>query len=102
MQIFLGELIHSELGRLDNAEAKHCIRVLRHKTGDRIHIVDGQGSKYVGRIVSINADEVRWKVEQVEEEWGEKQPIIRLGISPLRLRDRFEWAIEKSVEMGGK
>ena len=100
MQIFLGELLESNLGRLGPAEARHCVKVLRHQVGDLIHVVDGQGRMYQAKIIHTDKEEVRWIVEKLTDGWGEKSPLIRLAISPLRLKDRFEWAMEKAVELG--
>ena len=100
MQIFLGEVLEEDLGRLGAAEARHCVRVLRHGKGDLIYVIDGEGKMFKGKITQIHKDEVLWTIEHETKDWGEKRPFIRLGISPLRLKDRFEWAMEKAVELG--
>ena len=100
MQIFLGEVLEDGLGRLGAAEARHCVRVLRHEQGDFIYVIDGEGKMFKGKITQIHKEEVLWAIEDETKDWGEKRPFIRLGISPLRLKDRFEWAMEKAVELG--
>jgi 16S rRNA (uracil1498-N3)-methyltransferase len=85
---------------LQGEEAHHCIRVLRYSLDDQIDTIDGKGNKYLCRIDSASKKEVALTVLQKETDWGEPPYNLLLGISPLRLRDRFETAIEKSIELG--
>jgi len=100
MQIFLAELIGHNQALLRGSEAHHCTRVLRHRAGDVIHCIDGRGNKYVGTIERVEKEEVLLRLDEREREWGEKSCHICLGVSPLRLKDRFEWLVEKAVELG--
>lgn len=100
MQIFLLKRIHEAEAELNEQESRHCIKVLRHKTGDQIHAIDGLGSKYLCEIREANPKHVGLGILSEEIGWGEQPTNIQLAISPLRLRDRFEWAIEKAVELG--
>ncbi len=63
---------------LGEEESKHAIRVLRLSAGDEIHVTDGKGSLYAG-IISSTGNE-----------------ICNVDI----LRNRFEWFLEKSCEIG--
>ena len=45
MEIFYSKDIDGELCRLGADESGHCIKVLRHKTGDEIFVIDG-GNPY--------------------------------------------------------
>lgn len=85
---------------LDETEARHCIKVLRHKVHDTISGVDGKGNLYTCQITSIGKKHVNLSLLNKTENWGEKAQQIHLVLSPLRQRDRFEWAIEKAVELG--
>lgn len=100
MQIFYLNIIDNDRASLEGDEAKHCIKVLRHKIGDKIHGIDGQGSKVAGTITKIEHHKVYLAINDCKENWGEHLYDIRLGVSLLRLRDRFEWIIEKAVELG--
>ena len=53
MQIFYLKTIKEKTAFLEGDEAKHCIKVLRHQIGDRLHCIDGKGVKYVGVITEI-------------------------------------------------
>jgi len=100
MQIFLLQSIDKEQARLDEQESRHCIKVLRHTAGDEIHCIDGKGNMYVCQIEEANPKSCSLHILSKVPEWGEKEGRITLAISPLRLKDRFEWALEKAVELG--
>ncbi|MEZ4685516.1 MAG: RsmE family RNA methyltransferase [Bacteroidia bacterium] len=100
MQLFLLSQRPNGTFFLENEEAHHCMRVLRHGTGDHIHAIDGKGNKYECLITASSKKEVELDILVTEARWGEPPYQLRLGLSPLRLRDRFETAIEKAVELG--
>ncbi len=100
MQIFFLERVDQQKGRLNEEETRHCIQVLRHKAGDRIHAIDGHGNMYLTAIDKVHKKETWLEILEVFPEWGESSPAIHLYISPLRRKDRFEWLLEKSVELG--
>lgn len=100
MQIFLIKIFSDRYGTMKGDEARHCVRVLRHKLGDEVHCIDGEGRKYLGEIRAIEKERVELKLSEPELGWGETTTHIRLGVSPLRLKDRFEWLLEKAVELG--
>jgi len=100
MQIFLLQPIDSVKALLNEQESKHCIKVLRHKKDDLIHCIDGKGTMYRCKIEEANVKQVQLSITSQVENWGETTQKIKLALSPLRLKDRFEWAIEKAVELG--
>ncbi|MCB0836748.1 MAG: 16S rRNA (uracil(1498)-N(3))-methyltransferase [Bacteroidetes bacterium] len=100
MQIFLLNHLEGTKGWLDQEETKHCLKVLRHKAGDEIHAIDGKGNMFLCQIEKETAEGLALNILSEHKKWGEKDIIIRLAVSPLRLRDRFEWILEKAVELG--
>ena len=46
MEIFYSDDIQGSILRLPAEEAAHCVRVLRHRPGDRIEVIDGRGTLY--------------------------------------------------------
>lgn len=85
---------------LTDDEAKHCQKVLRFKTGDRILGVDGQGRQYLAKITEMGKQLVEAEILETNPGWGEPPVQISLLASPLHKADRFEWLIEKAVELG--
>ncbi|MEM8899140.1 MAG: RsmE family RNA methyltransferase [Bacteroidota bacterium] len=100
MQIFYTDNQQAQELFLSGQEAKHAVQVLRHKEGDTLSCIDGKGSAYKAIITKASKLEVILEIVETYENWGEKPAFIQVAISPLRLKDRFEWFIEKSVELG--
>lgn len=86
-------------GTLCEPESKHCINVLRHKIGDEITVANGMGQFFKGKIV--NAHPKRCELEAIETlNFPESDCKIHLAVAPTKNIDRFEWLIEKAVELG--
>jgi 16S rRNA (uracil1498-N3)-methyltransferase len=80
-------------------EAKHISRVMRHKVNDIILITNGEGKIYQSKIKNITKNEVIAESEKVFTQ-GNKLKNITFCIPILKTSDRFEFALEKSVELG--
>jgi 16S rRNA (uracil1498-N3)-methyltransferase len=89
-----------DMAYLLGEEAHHVIKVMRKKVGDEIVGVDGAGSMLVCTVQALGKDQLELAVKERHAEWGEKPQAICLLISPLHKPDRFEWLIEKAVELG--
>lgn len=82
-------------------EAHHAIHVLRYKEGDAITVVDGKGRWFDGQIISCSKKEVAIEVSETRQLIDGvtlKQRVLALGL--IKNRQRLEFAIEKSVELG--
>lgn len=85
---------------LPEEEAQHCVRVLRLKEGDQVEVVDGKGHLFLCEIVSANHKNCAVSIVEktdVAPHWGCRLTVV---IAPTKNIDRFEWMLEKSVEMG--
>ena len=84
---------------LSEEESRHCISVLRHKVGDKIHIVDGKGSKVLCEIILAHPKKTQVRfIENIET--NQKPSNLHIVISPTKSNDRFEWFLEKACEIG--
>lgn len=84
---------------LEDQEANHCIKSLRHKQGDVVHVVDGHGNLYKTNIEKIVKNQVFLAILETDfHEAPANLPII--AISPIKNSNRYEWFIEKAVELG--
>lgn len=84
---------------LSNDEAQHCVKVLRHRTGDLIVVTDGKGTKYQTKILSTHSKAC--ELEILEKFKVKPLPYaIHLAIAPTKNTDRMEWMVEKCVEIG--
>lgn len=84
---------------LNEEESKHAVKVLRLKTGDAIHLINGNGYLFEGHLVDTQK---RSCLVKIERSLFKKRPFphIHLAISPLKNRTRLEWLVEKATELG--
>ena len=85
---------------MDQDESGHCIKVLRHRSGDEISVIDGCGTLYRCRITSDSHKGVEAVVLDSEEGWGGHPYRLHLAVCPTKSNDRFEWFAEKACEIG--
>lgn len=99
MIVFYSDNMDQSSGILDKDEARHCVKALRKRIGDSIKVFDGKGAGYECLIKEINRHEVHFDVKRTEV--CELIPYLpRIGISLLKNTSRFEWFLEKAVEIG--
>lgn len=100
MELFYSRDIDGSICRLDADESGHCIKVLRHRVGDEISVIDGYGSLYRCRITSDSHKGVEAAVLSAEEGWGAHPYRLHLAVCPTKNNDRYEWFAEKACELG--
>lgn len=100
MELFWSDSIEAGIIRLDRDESAHCVRVLRHRVGDEVKVIDGRGSLFTARLV--NADQKGAELEIISEEkgFGAHSYSLTMAVCPTKNIDRFEWFVEKATEMG--
>ncbi|MBK9333716.1 MAG: 16S rRNA (uracil(1498)-N(3))-methyltransferase [Ignavibacteria bacterium] len=81
-------------------EFKHLAKVLRKKTGDIVFITDGKKNIYECIITEIGKNEIVCAIEKKETDLNEPEIKLTLCLAPLRNLTRFEFAVEKAVELG--
>lgn len=79
-------------------EAQHISKVLRHKAGDEILIVDGVGNRCKCVITDISKRSIS---ANIIRKTHRKVPSIKkiIALGAIKKRDRLEFAIEKAVEL---
>lgn len=100
MQLFYAPDISSKEYTLSEEESKHCVRVLRKRVGDTIHIIDGRGSLYSCLLINDAPKRCIVEVVNVIEEYEKLPYNLHLAIAPTKVIDRFEWSLEKITEIG--
>lgn len=100
MELFYSKDIEGGVCRLDHDESGHCIKVLRHRCGDEISVIDGGGTLHRCRIVSDSHKEVTAQVLESLRDWGSHPYRLHMAVCPTKNNDRFEWFAEKACEMG--
>lgn len=91
--------LRNDVFYLNEDESRHCVKVLRKRTGDMITITDGQGCFYTARITTAESSRCEFSIQDIHEE-EKKDYSIHLAISPTKNSDRIEWMVEKCVEIG--
>jgi 16S rRNA (uracil1498-N3)-methyltransferase len=84
---------------LDGEDYHHIIKVMRHSQHDTIFVTDGKGSIYESRIKTIQHDSLIAEPGIVHHYEDDKKNIF-FCIPKLKNPDRFEFALEKCVELG--
>ena len=100
MELFYSQDIEGGICRLDHDESGHCIKVLRHRCGDEISVIDGQGTLYRCRITSDSHKGVEAMVIDETPQWGSHPYHLHLAVCPTKNNDRYEWFAEKACELG--
>ncbi len=100
MEIFYSPDVARGGNRLDPIESGHCIRVLRHRQGDIINIVDGAGTLFKCEITDDNPRCVVFAVLERQEGYGSHPYRLHIAIAPPKNTERFDWFVEKATEMG--
>ena len=100
MELFYSRDIQGGICRLDQDESGHCVKVLRHRCGDEISVIDGCGTLYRCRIISDSPKGVEAAVVSHENDWGGHPYRLHLAVCPTKNNDRYEWFAEKACEIG--
>ena len=100
MELFFSSNIEAGVCRLDHDESGHCIKVLRHKCGDQINVIDGSGTLHRCRITTDSHKGVEAMIVESEENWGSHPYRLHMAVCPTKNNDRYEWFAEKACEIG--
>ena len=85
---------------LPEGESAHCVRVLRHREGDEINVVDGKGNLYLCKIIKAHPEHTEITIIKEESISQTGNYSLTLAVAPTKNADRIEWMIEKAVEIG--
>ena len=100
MELFYAHEADGRFCRLDADESAHCCRVLRHRSGDEIHVVDGLGTMFRCRLTDDNPKGAEAEVLEAFPGWGGHPYRLTVACCPTKNNDRFEWFVEKATEVG--
>jgi len=85
--------------KLAAEEARHIIRVLRHKVGDRIQVVDGEGNEYRCLITKIGRRELAAEVMSQTRRARETVAEVTLAAS-ITKGTKMDAMVEMATELG--
>ena len=100
MELFYSKRIAGSLCELDAEESVHCVKVLRHRVGDHINVIDGEGTFYDCTLLDDSAKAAVARIDGVQRCWGAHPYSLVMAVCPTKNIDRFEWFAEKATEIG--
>lgn len=96
---FQEEFSKENIFTLSEDTSKHIIQVLRMKKGEQLQLTNGKGEIITTKIISENKKATEVKVLATDN----RQPAtkkITIAISLIKNTNRFEWFLEKAMEIG--
>ena len=100
MELFLSAQKSGNFCLLGEEEAAHCIKVLRHRSGDTVYVIDGEGTLYEGILRDVSPRAASVEIVRETPGWGAHPYKLTLAVCPTKNNERFEWFVEKAVELG--
>ena len=89
---------HNEI-IINDQENRHLTKVLRKKTGDLIHVTNGEGVLFKCVIEESNKNKSILRIHDYSI-FNNDFPKLKIGISLTKKTNRFEWFLEKATEIG--
>ncbi|MFQ3580454.1 MAG: 16S rRNA (uracil(1498)-N(3))-methyltransferase [Chloracidobacterium sp.] len=84
---------------LPDDEAHHARQVLRVQVGETVSVFDGCGRVFQATVAEVSKRRVRLTLGPALPVTGESPLALTLGVALLK-SDKFEWVIQKAVELG--
>lgn len=100
MELFYAYEVSGGMCLLDAEESGHCVRVLRHRAGDGIDVIDGLGTLYHCELTDDSPKGASARVLSCVPGFGGHPYHLTIGCCPTKNNERFEWFVEKATEVG--
>jgi 16S rRNA (uracil1498-N3)-methyltransferase len=93
------ENVGSSFLTLTGEEARHAVKVLRHKKGDLILASDGRGRSFEAEVSSVSPALLKARI--VKTETGKNEPNAQVSLAVgLTKGEKLDWLVEKATEIG--
>lgn len=89
----------ASLFELSEETSKHCIQVLRMRTGERMQLTNGKGGLYTASIAHDDKKHCTVNIESAKQ-YPVPEKKTTIAVSLLKNASRFEWFLEKATEVG--
>ena len=100
MELFFSDDVQDSRIRLDPEESAHLVRVLRHRMGDEVAVIDGRGTLYHCVLELADARGAEVRIMREEPGFGAHPYRLTMAVCPTKNIDRYEWFVEKATEIG--
>ena len=84
---------------MSDSEHHHLTKVLRKKTGDKVYLTNGNGYLFEAILNYIGEKYTQLKIINSKKE-SSMDYSLHIAIAPTKKIDRFEWFLEKAIEIG--
>lgn len=84
---------------LDEDTSRHIAQVLRMKPGEKVQLTDGKGTLATGHLAESHKKHSTVNIDQSATQPARTRKVT-IGISLIKNTSRFEWFLEKAVEIG--
>ncbi|MEQ1743896.1 MAG: 16S rRNA (uracil(1498)-N(3))-methyltransferase [Saprospiraceae bacterium] len=98
-QLFYSAKVENGLALLDEEESRHLLTVLRRQPGERFHLTDGRGGVYEVELLETGKKTATARILETRQT-PEPSARLHIAIAPTKQMERFEWFLEKAVEVG--
>jgi 16S rRNA (uracil1498-N3)-methyltransferase len=98
--VFYCTTLNQESFLLGEEETAHCIRVLRMRQGEKVRVVNGNGSEVFCEIADPNPSRCGLLVLETAMDRTRPDYSVHIAMAPPKSADRLEWFLEKATEIG--
>lgn len=100
MHLFHCADLSTDVIELPEEEAHHATTVLRLTAGQRIGLLDGRGTRAIAELTEVTKRRCLARIVSREVHAAERATRLHLAVAPTKQMDRYEWFVEKAVEIG--
>lgn len=100
MHIFYCPNLEAENVLLGEEESKHAVQVLRLRNNDAVQVIDGKGKFCNAIVINAHSKKCELRIENCKTDFQKRSYYFHIAIAPTKQMERFEWFIEKAVELG--
>jgi len=100
MQVFYMPGMKQGINIMSQEESHHCARVLKMQDGEEVRFIDGNGGFAVGKICHSDSRKTEVEILEIQNNYQKRPYYLHVAIAPTKNIDRFEWFLEKAVEIG--
>lgn len=100
MRLFYSKDLIGNVATLDEEESKHCLQVMRLKSGDEVFLTDGKGHLWKGLLHASGKKYAAIELMELIRIEAINPALCSLAVAPTKNIDRIEWLVEKATEIG--